>query len=96
MLANSSLLPNPQPSLSLILLSEVVLEPVEDLTEAYQVCVNEIYIGRVFKSICLPRWMTTGENDGRYLSALDAAHVLVDQWETRRRCQENGLDSLPF
>ena len=74
----------------------IYLEPVEDITQAYIVYLGEAYIGRVFKSICFPRWLTSGEDDGRYQTASDAAHALVEQWSTRRLCQENGLDSLPF
>jgi len=74
----------------------IYLEPVEDITQAYIVYLNDTYIGRVFKSICLPRWLISGEDDGRYSSPSDAAFVLVEQWETRSQCRGNGLEALPF
>lgn len=74
----------------------VYLEPVEDLTQAYIVHLNDNYVGRVFKSIWGHFWMTSGIDNGHYESALDAAFVLIEQWETRRKYQENGLDNLPF
>ena len=72
--------------------SQLVLEPVEDLTESYLVYLDEIYIGRVFKSICFPRWLTSGLDDGRYGNAVDAAIELKNQWKARPQ----GQDNLPF
>lgn len=68
--------------------SETTLEAVEDLTEAFIVCHNQNYIGRVVRSICLPHWLTSDSDERRFDSAETAADALVTNWKTRHNLLE--------
>jgi hypothetical protein len=70
------------------------LEPVEDITQAYVVYCNEVYVGRVFKSIVFPRWLTSGEDDTRYPDPKIAAQNLLADWQRRQALRQQ--ESLPF
>jgi hypothetical protein len=70
------------------------LEPVEDITQAYIVYYNDIYVGQVFKSIAFPRWLTSGDDDTRYLNPEIAAQNLLIDWERRQALRQQ--ESLPF
>jgi hypothetical protein len=70
------------------------LEPVEDITQAYIVYLDNIYIGRVFKSIVFPRWLTSGEDDNRYPNPELAAQNLLVDWQRRQTLRQQ--ESLPF
>jgi hypothetical protein len=68
--------------------NEIVMEAVNDLTEAFVVYHNHAYVGRVVRSICLPHWLTSDFDNRRFGTAEAAADALVSNWKTRHQSVE--------
>jgi hypothetical protein len=68
--------------------NEIVMEAIDDLTEAFVVYYNHAYIGRVVRSICLPHWLTSDFDNRRFGTAEAAADALVSNWKIRHQSIE--------